>query len=116
MFHDIENFLKGPAINKWCDIDAGYSTVYLRKAQRLIDGKMVSSIDVATINLDPDYQGRGILTALLGFLEEYEYDIIYVESILHSWLAEYLEQRLGYTVIHVCDISRNAYKWIRHDS
>lgn len=111
LFQEINDWWKNTtARNKWFRRDG--VDVYIRRANRYIDGKMVTSFDVA--NIEVRKQRKGSFTKFLDYFEQnIGTDIIYVESVLNPVLYPYLERR-GY-ILHTelsDDFSKTYYKYL----
>jgi GNAT superfamily N-acetyltransferase len=94
----LNEFFISPVRNAWVDLDVPAS-LYLRKAHRLIDGRMQFTLDLATVEVSEECQGTGVFTRLLDLLEKHtvdgSFDALYVENILEPRLVPFLERR-GY--------------------
>lgn len=81
--------------NKWFYADFGQ--VYLRKGAHLINGKIKETLDLASIEIYPEYQRQGYFKRILAFTEQLAQPnrIVYVESVLNPDLRAFLE-RIAY--------------------
>ena len=83
--------------------ELGTLTSYCRKSFRgypLVEGKLstMNAIDIASIEVSPDYRGQGMFTQFLDAFEEIAKEkgyAVYVESILEKRLNKFLSNR-GY--------------------
>lgn len=97
MIQPLRNFLDSPIKRSWETFTSsgGRIEIYLRKAQRYIDQKMVNSLDIAT--MDAEYPGKGALTELLPEIEQLfrasKFDILYVENVMSFRLQVFFEKR-----------------------
>ena len=86
--------------NSW--ISENHITIYVRKSNRLIEGKMTECLDLATVEVDEDERGKGIFTT---FLHRFEQEakklnrVVFVENIMNPCLESYLVKKQGYTLI-----------------
>ena len=107
-----ESFMNSQIPNKYVKFQG--LTVYLRKGLYLIDGERKNAVQLANvtnpkrddnIHIDPSREETrtGKFLALMSELEKlakiYEYDGVYVESILNDFLPEVLE-RYGYSLVN----------------
>lgn len=83
---------------EWIETDN--AKLYIRYTpKRYIDNKIITTIDIATISIHPKFQGQGIFTEILTFLETNYGLPIYIESILNVKLKEFLINR-GYQEVN----------------
>lgn len=95
----LERFLTSNLNREWVYVTTKKYEInaYLRKARRFINGKMVRTLDLASITVIPQHAGG--CSALLDRLELLNtFDMIFVESVLNEDLAAYLARR-GYECI-----------------
>lgn len=84
---------------------------YFRVANRLIDGKLAKTFDIARIEVDEKHQGKGHFSSFLDKVEKIGKESglsIYVESIMNPDLVKMLEAR-GYA-IQGHDLAPNAIR------
>ena len=96
--------------NGWFEADG--IKIYLRKSKRQLDGRLVPSIDIASIEV---YQpGKGLGTRLIDWIHEHNpYHMTLIESILEDRFYNGLKKRgwLGYgSVIWLISRPENVYK------
>lgn len=95
---EIDKFLESKYRNVWLIADP--VRVYVRKSQRLLDGKNVKSFDMANVEVDPEYWRRGCMKmtieTILRKSAENGFDIVYVESVLNKHVSEYLRSLPGW--------------------
>lgn len=85
----------------WIRIDEFHVLIYIRLTDRMLDGKITKTIDLANIEVDFRYQSQGFFTAFLDEVEKMAQEFsraIYVESILRQFLFDFLIKR-GYRVM-----------------
>lgn len=88
---DLTRFLTEGIRNRYVMDEFGVCSVYARKARRMINGKMTSTLDIANISVDGGLRGNGIGIAVIEKMHELNpYQATYVESLLN----ENLHQRL----------------------
>ena len=97
---NFDTFIASPKIrNVWIrerDID-----VYVRRSKRLIDGNLVSCIDIASVEVNERRRGQGIFKAFLNRVEKAAASMnreVFVESILEPRLLYFLLKR-DYTLV-----------------
>lgn len=99
MIDAIENELKlGGRTNKWIYLPEYYLNLYYRITQRLIEGQMRNTIDLATIEIVEEFRGEGYFSSFLDKIEKLadKYSrVVFVESILNDNLYSFLCRR-GY--------------------
>lgn len=99
MMDALENELKlAVRSNKWIYLPEYRLNLYYRITRRLIDGSMRDTIDLATIEIDEEFRGKGYFTSFLVEMEKLadKYSrVIFVESILNDSLYSFLCRR-GY--------------------
>ena len=88
-----EEFLSSDQYNTY--LRSGQSMrVYVRKSNRLIDGKITECFDVANINVSPTMRGKGIgIGCIMQMHEASPYPVTVVESILNEDLYAALKRR-----------------------
>lgn len=89
---DFQVFIVGTTRNKWLE---GQDTikVYVRKGHRLINGAVVKTLDIATIEVNPDLQGRGIGMHVINWMHENNpFNVTFIESILNDNLYATLKR------------------------
>lgn len=77
-------------------------TVYVRVTSRLIDGKMMQTIDIGNVSVDERHQQKGVFKYFLKSVEKLadRFDrTVYIESVLSKFLARKLSE-YGYTSNH----------------
>ena len=89
--------------------------VYLRTGARAHRGGMLPSIELASIELHPEYQECGFLTKLLDTMEELSDQVgrmVYVECVIdgqHSPLGKCLLKR-GYNILGLVENPANFFR------
>ena len=90
------DFLAGPRRNQ--HVKAGPVATYLRKGVRPLDGKIDKALDLASIEIEPAWQQKGLAGRILDLLEaENPFPILFVESIVNKDLEAFLARR-GYAI------------------
>lgn len=88
----------GPVFRGWLENDKDGYKVYLRITRRHINGQQRDSIDLATIEVLPEFQRRGIFSAILAACENEARSrgaVVFVESVLSKIVVDKL-LREGY--------------------
>lgn len=78
----------------------GELEAYLRVSQRFHIGSAVLALDVASVDIAPQHQGKGIFSCFLKTVEQVAVErnlYVFVESIMSPLLVEYLPTR-GYSL------------------
>lgn len=105
----LEDFLASDRRNQ--HVLAGPVVTYLRKGARAIDGRIEQALDLASIQIAPEWQGKGLGSRLLDLIEARNpYPYLFVESIVNPDFAGMLVKR-GYRLKEQCpgiDISMDA--------
>ena len=80
--------------NRWLEEDPTLR-IYVRRAYRFFDGQLVSVLDLASIEANP--QGKGRFTKFLEFVEDLllPFAGVYVENVQTARFAEFFRRR-GY--------------------
>ena len=95
MYESIQEFLGSGQRNAWVHLEK--MRVYVRaRSTRYINKKIVSTFDVATVEVEAPYRGQGVFTR---FLEKIEADLdlpIYVENVLDPRFQNFFRKRKGY--------------------
>jgi hypothetical protein len=109
---NIDDFLKSPIRNAWLELEEPAS-LYLRKANRVIAGEKVKTLDLATVEVQEEHQGKGVFKGLLKSLEKKvvsgDFDGLYVENILEPRLSSYLKSK-GYALVGGDEIAPCLFK------
>jgi GNAT superfamily N-acetyltransferase len=94
----LETFLDHPTLrNRWIEADDVMS-VYLRKAYRRASYPTIASLDIASIEVDPEYQRRGLFrTFVTEAHQRHPYRMTYLESV-HTPVLERWCERHGWTL------------------
>lgn len=94
---DLIAFMNGPHRNLW--ITQEHVSAYLRKGNRYYGTKAIKCLELASINIPKEQQGRGLMTAFIKELEktagEFAFPGVFIESILNGTVENYC-QRNGY--------------------
>lgn len=101
IFQELQIFMKDfsntRTQNKW--IHDGNLSIYIRKGYHPVDGKIYKFLDLASIAISEELQGKGIFTEFLNLLLQKYPDInIYVESI-HNPAIRHICQKFGFREI-----------------
>lgn len=91
----LRDFIKSNQRSAW--VHSKDISVYLRKSQRVVNGKMLSALDIASIDVEKESQGKGIFTAFLVEAESLGVPI-FIENVLTRKFSEFFRKR-GYTEI-----------------
>lgn len=90
-------------------VDVGPVRIYTRRSHRSIDGKMVPMLDIASVNVDVEFQKKGYFTAIVkGLLEKYPADNFFIESIVNENVRK-VGERFGFKVKYQGSSSEEGY-------
>lgn len=93
----LDEFLSGRVRSTW--VQEGYASVYLRKSQRYVEGRVVTALDIANIVVDPICWRMGVCTETFRVLHSNNpYQITYVENVLNNYLFDHLK-KAGYILL-----------------
>jgi hypothetical protein len=100
IFGEVDKFLNGTTRNIWIsdNDDNPIFSIYVRKSKRFIGGLYRDFLDLATINILEDYQGRKIFQRFLRRLIDEYPNNIYVESILNP-AVDHICSKFGFSPI-----------------
>lgn len=88
----LKEFLASRLKNQWYESYA--LRVYVRKAHRNIGGTLVSTLDIASIDVEPHLRERGMGTAVIDYLHEQNpFAVTYIENVQTERFYEYLIAR-----------------------
>jgi GNAT superfamily N-acetyltransferase len=74
--------------NAW--LAGKYNAIYVRKAMRHIQLQNFTSLDIAAVETDEEFQGKGLFKMFLTEVIKYSpYQIIYVENVNNPVFAKY---------------------------
>jgi len=111
---NLNEFLESTDRNAW--IKEKHMKVYVRKSYRHLDVKTLTTtpcLDIATVEVDEDKRGSGILTLFIKRFEREAKKLarcVYVESILEPRLIPFLIKN-GYAFVpNTCMDSPSLYK------
>lgn len=97
---NFDTFIDSPKIrNIW--IRERDIKVYVRRSNRIIDGNLVSCLDIASVEINERRRGQGIFKAFLNRVEKAAASMnreVFVESILEPRLLQFLLKR-DYTLV-----------------
>lgn len=86
----------GRPSNEW--VYGDYTSLYVRRTRRWINGGTVDTLDIANISVDEEFHGMGVFSSLMKYLESRDYNI-YVESVLNDRLGSHL-MNSGFECVH----------------
>jgi hypothetical protein len=98
MTHDQKRFafwLAYMGRNGWYECDK--FKVYVRQARHVLNGKLTSTLDLANVEVYPQYQHRGLFNGILEVLESHNWlEAVYIENVLNGHLLDSLPKH-GWT-------------------
>lgn len=114
-------FMRSEQRNAWIAGPNGVFRVYARNSRRTLHPTRAffPMLDLATIEVHPDYQRKGIFTKFLTDLEQQVDRPLYIENILNPDLVRFLTRRKGWRIDNYRDhlehakelYSRNSEGW-----
>lgn len=94
-------------------IDTLTMTVYLRKAHRMLNSRPYATLDLADVEVQPEYRRRGLFSSLMVGCEVaaglLNLEAVYVECIHNSIVADALTRR-GYVLVEECGPDVHMFK------
>jgi GNAT superfamily N-acetyltransferase len=109
-------FLASTRRNSW--LHGSKIDVYVRKGKHSLENRIVDCLDIANINVEEEFQGRGIFKSWLQYTEDaahkFNLKAVFVENILNHRLAAYLS-RIGYKRQTGVDISMYKFVGVNHE-
>lgn len=95
----VDRLEDGARYNGWANFPKYRMSLYYRVTSRVIEGKRLDTLDLATVEVDEEFRGQGLFSQFLSDVEEIakEYQrTIFVESILNPRLYGFLTRK-GYS-------------------
>jgi hypothetical protein len=91
----LKNFLSSPNRNEW--LRGRHVSAYVRKGHHLgPDGKLHHYLDLASIEVDIEFWGKGIFTEFLSACQKLTpYDGVFVECVLDKGLIASLRRKVA---------------------
>ena len=104
-------FLANSSIkNVYISDTRGIVDVYVRKAHHMVNGKLISTFDIANISVDSRYQGNGIGSEVFATLHKsHSRSATYIENVLNCELSARLKKQ-GW--LDVPDTPMCMYKYL----
>ncbi|MFB2970403.1 hypothetical protein ACE1CD_15630 [Aerosakkonema sp. BLCC-F183] len=99
MLNQLKDFLDSSVRNQWLTDE--FMQVYLRKSHRYYAGNLIQVLDIATIEVYPDFQRQGKCSEFLRITHQINpYQATFVENVLHEFLRLHLfkNQYLEYSI------------------
>lgn len=96
-----QGYLLGSPINEWIYLDEYKLSLYYRINKRVINNEIISSIDLANIQIDREYQNKGYFSKFISELEQeisQFHIVIFIENIINPVLSNYL-RNIGYSLM-----------------
>ena len=90
--------LSGARENKWVFIEDLQTSLYYRVTKRFLEGEMRDTLEVCSVNIEPEFQGQGHFSSLMHMIEDLARKIgraVLIESVLSDRIACLAESR-GY--------------------
>lgn len=87
---EVKLFMESTRRNTW--LRCGHYALYVRKGMHLIEGRVQSCFDIASVNCDEDQMGKGhfktLLKALTRLAKIHELEALLIECVLNDRLAD----------------------------
>ena len=107
---------KGNVIRRmFADIDAD---IYLRNTKRCINNEIISTIDLANININDDFQNKGYCSKIIQYLIEIakskNIQAIYIECVLSDAIEHIIINKFDFIKIKYNDeFQKNYYMYVK---
>lgn len=108
IFNQIDAFLKSNIKNTWIENDS--MKVYIRKSKRYVNNEILDFFDIASVEVNEEYQGNGFFTDFMkNFLTKYIDKNVYVESIINPAI-EHILKKFEFKYLTNSEFNINMYK------
>lgn len=90
----MSKFLAGPMRNVWIsDNPIGKIEIYVRKGIHNINGRQMRTFDIANINVQENFRGRGLGSAIINKIHENNpFESTFIECIQNNALYDHLKK------------------------
>lgn len=96
----LTEFITAGCRNAWLDV--GPMRMYVRKSKRLVDGKLLTAFDIASVSVCEEMRRSGYFKAALEVIHEICHDVfecLFVENVISEPLYEYFKKTEGWTEV-----------------
>lgn len=108
IFNQIDIFLKSDIRNIWVQNDS--MKIYIRKSKRYVNNEIFDFFDIASVEVNEEYQGNGFFTYFIKtFLNKYTDKNVYVESIINPAI-EHILKKFNFKYLTNTEYNVNMYK------
>ena len=103
IYNQIKEFVEAPCTSRFgrrSHLSDERIALYMRLTSRSVSGEYVETIDIATVDVNLDQQGKGVFSKVLGYIEKLADKhgrTVFVESIVNRDLTRSLQKR-GYVL------------------
>lgn len=104
--------------NGFVRIDEIDTDIYLRNTKRCINNEMISTIDLANININDNFQNKGYCSKIIQYLIEIakskNIQAIYVECVLSDTIEHIIINKFDFVKIKYNDeFQKNYYLYVK---
>ena len=104
--------------NGFVRIDEIDADIYLRNTKRCINNEMISTIDLANININDNFQNKGYCSKIIQYLIEIakskNIQAIYVECVLSDAIEHIIINKFDFVKIKYNDeFQKNYYMYVK---
>ena len=104
--------------NGFVRIDEIDTDIYLRNTKRCINNEMISTIDLANININDNFQNKGYCSKIIQYLIEIakskNIQAIYVECVLSDTIEHIIINKFDFVKIKYNDeFQKNYYMYVK---
>mgnify|MGYP003501849177 FL=1 len=104
--------------NGFVRIDEIDADIYLRNTKRCINNEIISTIDLANININDDFQNKGYCSKIIQYLIEIakskNIQAIYIECVLSDAIEHIIINKFDFIKIKYNDeFQKNYYMYVK---
>ena len=104
--------------NGFVRIDEIDADIYLRNTKRYINNEIISTIDLANININDDFQNKGYCSKIIQYLIEIakskNIQAIYIECVLSDAIEHIIINKFDFIKIKYNDeFQKNYYMYVK---
>ena len=104
--------------NGFVRIDEIDTDIYLRNTKRCINNEIISTIDLANININDDFQNKGYCSKIIQYLIEIakskNIQAIYIECVLSDAIEHIIINKFDFIKIKYNDeFQKNYYMYVK---
>ena len=95
--NQLDRFMNSPARSQW--LQFGPLAVFVRRSKRMVEGKYVTALDIATVEVAASHRRQGHFSRLYELVrltaQAFELDGVWIESIQEPVLVDFCIRRGG---------------------